>query len=448
VEDAQVLLRRPLRLLFEQQIVGQAEATGGEQVGPVTVVGERPRLPHQPVDDVPVLDVVLAPTPQPGEPLDAALGVPDLDLLRIDAGLDLLADQPARHRIGVPRDVNGAALIHAYLPPLARFQPTSRQLPQQRQLLRQSRLPVRIELLEVPSQECLVGGPAGEVAAAPQEQRLLQRSFELAMALFGVAVLVGVTGLDGLALQTVVPQQGLVSLREGRSLGPRWHGRRQPVGAMQQRHAAQFPEGILQAFAEALIALGETDRACLPVRVRQHEVVDQVVERRAEDGHPQLGAVREVTGTQPSRRMDLVEEDLLGLAVQGPPGLDPPLQSAELVVGEATGKAALQVGEQGLGLQTGVQLQQGFELRPDIGERVRPGPPIAAHAFDLRRQPTEPAILTSRLGAQASLGSCQILGQSLSVETAEPPDLLVLNHRKPSWKRASDDVGRQNDPEF
>ena len=217
---------------------------------------------------------------------------------------------------------------------------------------------------------------------------------------------------------------------------------------MQQRHAAQFPQGVLQTFAEALVALGETDRARLPVRVRQHEVVDQVVEGRAVDGHPQLGAVREVTGTQSSRRMDLVEEDLLGLAVQGSPGLDPPLQGAELAVGEATGEAALQVGEQGLGLQAGVELQQGFEFGPDVGKGVRPGPPIAGHTFDLRRQPSEAAILASRLGAQAGLGGGQFLGQSLSVETAEPPDLLVLNHREPSWKRASDDVGRRNDREF
>ena len=123
MENAQVLLRCPQRLLLDQQIVGQAEAAGGEQLGPVAVVGERPRLPHQPVDDVPILDAVLAPAPQPGEPLDAALGVPDLDLLRVDARLDPLADQPARHRIGVPRDVDGAAVVDPHLPPLARLLP-------------------------------------------------------------------------------------------------------------------------------------------------------------------------------------------------------------------------------------------------------------------------------------------------------------------------------------
>ena len=323
-----------------------------------------------------------------------------------------------------------------------------RQPSEQRQLFRQSRLPVRVELLEQPPQERLVGHSTDEVAAAPQQQRLLQRSLELVVALFGVAVLVGVAGLDGLALQSVVPQQGLVSLGEHRPVRPRRHGRRQPVGAVEQRHTVQFPEGVLESLAEALVALGGADRPGLPVRVGQHEVVDQVVERRAVDGHPQVGAVGEVTGRQPTGMMDLSEEDLLGLAVQGPPGLDPPLQGAELVVGEAAGKATLQIGEQGLGLQAGVELQHRFELGPDVREGVRPGPPIAVHAFDLRREPPEAAILASRLGAHAGLGGGQFRGQSLSVETTKPPDLLVLNHREPSWKWAPDDVRRRSDREF
>jgi hypothetical protein len=92
VQDAQVLLRRTLRLLRDQQVVGEAKAAGGEQVGPVTVVGERSGLAHQPVDDVPVLDPMLALAPQPRQPLDAALGVPDFDVLGAEAGLDPLAD--------------------------------------------------------------------------------------------------------------------------------------------------------------------------------------------------------------------------------------------------------------------------------------------------------------------------------------------------------------------
>jgi hypothetical protein len=105
------------------------------------------------------------------------------------------------------------------------------------------------------------------------------------MALLGVAVLVGPARLDRLPLQTVMPQQCLVAFREeSRAFRPRRNGRRQPVGAVQVRHPAQRRQGILQALAQALEALGEADHPGLPVRIGQHEMVDQVVEQHAVDG--------------------------------------------------------------------------------------------------------------------------------------------------------------------
>jgi hypothetical protein len=112
-------------------------------------------------------------------------------------------------------------------------------------------------------------------------------------------------------------------------------------------------------------------------------VVDQVDKRTAVDRHAQVGAVGEVAGTQPAGVMHLGEEHLPGRTLQSPPALDPPLQGAELLVGEAAGEPPLQLGEQGLGLQPGVQAEQFLELRPDVGEGVRPGQPIAFHALDL-----------------------------------------------------------------
>jgi hypothetical protein len=241
----------------------------------------------------------------------------------------------------------------------------------------------------------------------------------------------GLGCLDRLPLQPVVPQQGLIPLVE-RGPGCPWrHGGRQAVGAVQQRHAAQFPQGVLQPLAEALVALGEADGAGLPVRVGQHEVVDEVVERHAGYGHVQVGAVREVTGRQPAGVMHLSEEDLLRRSVLGPPLPDVPLQRAELAVGEAAGEAALQVGEQGLGLQAGVEAEQLFEARPDVGERVGPGTPVAVHASDLRGQLAEAAVRAGGLGVEAGLGGGQFLGQPFAVEAEELADLLIGDHREP-----------------
>jgi hypothetical protein len=172
--------------------------------------------------------------------------------------------------------------------------------------------------------------------------------------LLHVAVLVALARLDRLGRQPVVAQQGLVTPLEGLRPSCRLYGGGQAVGAVQQRHAAQLPEGVLQALAEALQALGEADGAGLPVGVGQDEVVDQVREGGALQGDTQFGAVGEVGGGQPSGVVDLGKEDFLGRPVLGPPLLDPPLQGPQLAVGEASGVLPLQGLEEGLGLQARV----------------------------------------------------------------------------------------------
>jgi hypothetical protein len=341
VQDAQILLGGTLRLLLGQAVVGQAEAAGWEQLVAVAVAGERPRLAHQPVDDVPVGDPVLAPAAQPRQPLDQALGVPDLDVVGEKPGLHPLPDQPAGHRVGVTDDVDGAATVHPHPDALVGVEALPRQRPQQGQLLDQSRLPALVPLREQLPQERLVRRPAGEVPAAAQHQRLVQRPLELPVALLHVAVLVRLRRVDRLPLQAVVPQQRLVAPLKGRPIAAGRDRGRQGVGAMHPRNPAQLGQGVLQAVAEALEALGEADRARLPVRVGQHEVVDQMGERLAVDGHPQAGGVREVGGAQVAGLVDLAEEDLLGRPVQGAPLLDVALQGAQLPVGEAAGVLAL-----------------------------------------------------------------------------------------------------------
>jgi len=437
VQDAQVLLRRPRRLLLVQRVVGQAELAGGEQVGPVAVVGEGPRLADQPIDHVPVLHPVLAPAPQSRQRLGQPLGVPHLDPFGVQPGLDPLADQPAGHGVGVALDVDRTAAVHPHPQPLARLQPPGGQRPQQRQFLGQPPLPVGVELPEQLPQERLVGGSAREVAAAPQHQGLVQGPLELPVALLDVAVLMGLGRLDRLPLQAVVPQQGLVAVVESSPGGARRHGGGQAVGAVQQRHAAQFPQGVLQAVAEALVALGEADGARLPVGVGQHEVVDQVVQRRAGDGHVQVGAMGEVAGGEAAGVVDLGEEHLLGRPLQSPPLLEPPLQSAELAVGEAAGEPPLQVGEQRLGLQTGVEAEQRFQARPDVGERVGPSTPVTVHASDLRRQLAEAAISAGGLGVQAGFGGGPSLEQPFAVQAEALADLLLGDHRGTSCPRGS-----------
>lgn len=184
---------------------------------------------------------------------------------------------------------------------------------------------------------------------------------------------------------------------------------------MQLRDAAQLGQGVLQAIAEALKALGEADRAALPVGVGQDEVVDQVSKRLAVDGHVQITGVGEVGGTQLARLMHLAKEDLLGWPVQGTPLLDVPLQSAQLSLSKAARIEALQPVKHGFGLQAGVEDQLFLDLRPDIGERIGACSPGMLHAY-LTGQLAEPAILAGSLVVDAGLGGGLTFGQTLLIQ--------------------------------
>jgi hypothetical protein len=335
-------------------------------------VRERTRLAHQPVDDVPVVDLVPVAAPQPWHLLHALLPIPHLQVLRVHAHRHLFADQAARHRVAVPAHVNQAAAIHAALHELPRFQPSRRQRAQHLQLFRQPHTPARVLLAAHRLQKLPVLLPAREIPTAPQQQRLLHRLFETAMPLLRVAVLVRVVRLDLLAHQPIVIQQGLIAARELLPVGQVVHG---GAHAVPLRHTAQFAHGVLQALAQRLEALRETNGHRFPVRIGQHKVVDQVVERLRGDGDAQLVHDREVRSTQPARLVNLGEEHLLGRARTGPPAPDVALQRPQLTGLEAPWVAPLQFVEEGLGLQPGAAFQQCPHLGPDRGERVGPGPP-------------------------------------------------------------------------
>ena len=383
-----------------QHVVRDPERGRREQVVPVPVRRERPRLADQPVDHVPVVDSVLAATTQPRHPLHHLLRVPHLHVLGVQAHLDPLTDQSARHRVRVPLDVDRAARIHRRLDTPRRLEPTRRQRPQVFHLQGLLHDPVGVELSEQIAEVVLVRFAAGEVATGAEHQLLIERAFEAMVALFDVAVLVAVPGLDRLPVEAVVLQQRLIPLGELRTPRARRDRGREPVGAVNGRHAAEFGQRVLQPVGQRLERLGEAHGPGLPVRVGEHEVVDQVLERPAVDGHPQVRHVREVGGAQTTGRVDLGEEHFLRRAVTRTPGLDPPLEGAELAIGEATGMFPLELPEQGQRLQSGVQGQALDDAGPDIGERVRVSAPGMRHPY-LAGEPAEPAVLACGLGIHA-----------------------------------------------
>lgn len=215
VEDCQINFRRPLRPLFAQHVPGHAEPAGGKEILAVAVVLECARFAHQPVDDVTVIDAALPASPQAGHRFHPFLAIPDFQPLRIQARIDALPDEAAHDRIRVPVHANQAPCVHTQTAPLgAVLQAAPGKRQQDRAFGLQAFAAPRVGLVHDPLQKRFVGRLAGEIPAAPQHQRLVHGLLESMMALFDIAVLVGLPRLNPLALHPVVSQQRLVALGE------------------------------------------------------------------------------------------------------------------------------------------------------------------------------------------------------------------------------------------
>jgi hypothetical protein len=427
VEHRQVILDHAAGPPVLQQVVGHPESAGGEHRIAVAVLLERPGLADQPVDDVAVLDAMLATASESRQSVQLPGPMPDVESFGPDVDIHLFADQSAGQRVGVAADMDRAPGIDPGLEPASHLQPTSRQRRQHGHFLTKTLLSSGItsghELLE----ERLVVASTGEIAAPTKHQGLVDSLLETVMTLFDVAILVGLSRLDRLAFELVMREQALVSASEHLGFGVAVDRGGQAIGAVSPGDSSQFPQGVLQALAEALEALGEADGAGLPVGIGEHEVIDQVVEGLAEDGDPKLGHASEVALGEPTRFVNLGEEHLLGRSFEDAPEFDAPLQGPELDVGKTVREAALQVEEKGLGLEPRVEPEQFEEFGPDVLKRVLPGPPGMGNS-PLTGERVGVAVLARRFLVNASL----VGGLSQCVfgldQLPQPPEQTIGDH--------------------
>jgi hypothetical protein len=212
VEDRQVVLDHTAGPLVLQQVVGHPEPAGGEHRIAVAILLERPWLADQPVDDVAVLDAMLASTSESRQGVQLSGPVPDLECFSSDVNMHLFADQTAGQRVGVAADMDRAPGIDSGFEPASHLQPASRQRRQHGHFLMKTLLSSGIasghELLE----ERLIVATTGEIAATAKHQGLVDGLLETVMTLFDIAILVGLSRLDRLTFETVMREQRLVSL--------------------------------------------------------------------------------------------------------------------------------------------------------------------------------------------------------------------------------------------
>jgi hypothetical protein len=397
VQYPHVLPVRSSRLLRQQGVVGTSKGQRRVQIFTVHVTRERPGLSHQPVDHVPIIDPMVRLTTQTLHRLHQRACVPHLDRLGAESCFHPFPTQSRRHRVGVLLHLNRAALAHPHTLSFQRLQPTRRQQTQPCQLLLQLLRPAIIPPTHQRTQPLPVLLATGEVPTATQQQFLLHCLLETSMTLLAVAVLVPAVRIGRLGRHAIVTHQGLIPRRVLLGIAIVVNGQRHAISTMTLRHRAQLPQGVLPAHAEAGEALREAQRHVFPVRIGQHEVVQHMRQRLTLDGHTQLVHVREVRRAQPARFMHLTEKHFLGRTMLGLPLPYPPFYSAAMPLPVLVRIATLQPFHQRLGLQTSLTLQQPRQRRPNIKQRIRPGPPRVWNRC-FAGQLAQVAILACRFG--------------------------------------------------
>ncbi len=400
---------------------------------------------------MPVVDAGFVPAPPPRHRLDELAPVVDLDVVGVLAGLDRVADETGRHRVGLAAHLDGAPAPHPGRVGGVARQRLGRQRPQRRALERQAVSEVAVVApVDDGADKAGVGLERVEGRTAAQHQGLREGALGAVTPLLDDPVLVGRAGLDAGRAQPVVLEHGLEPGRQRPAPGrlERVRGGREVVGAHDLGRPTQRPQRPLQPRDQGLERFAEGHRHPGPATEAEDELEEQMPQRRPLDRHPQIGGVGEVEGGLSAGLMNLGEVDLARGPLQGAPVTHPTLERPHLPGGELPGEARLELGQERGGLEDapGIPLQQrDHRLVPHLGERVRSGTPRP----NPRRVRGQRASLPGVGGPDTHPGGRGggVLRRACAHLLPQQPDLRVGEHRgppgPPSMSRRQDDRDRQ-----
>ena len=262
-------------------------------------------------------------------------------------------------------------------------------------LFRETFRPAGVLLREHLVEETLILIAARKITATAKQQRLVDRRFQMPVQTLAVVVLVWTTRVRPRRLDAVVLHQAINPGREipvGRQV---LHRRAETVRAMTPGRTAQRPDRVLKTFGQTLETLREADTRRLPVRVGQHEMVEQMRERLAADRDVEVRHVGEVRRPHVARIVDLREERLTIRTVRGTPLANLPLERAKLPILKSPRLLRLQLLENRLGLQTRLLAKHRFDFGPHLLEWILSSPP-RSRFLHLARHPTTSEVLPRR----------------------------------------------------
>ena len=393
------------------------------------IVGEGTRLTDQRINNVPIVDGRLLLAGQPWHRLNDVALMRHRDEFGANPHIDLTLYQATGNRIRVGSHFDRAAEVDGYvLLNIVRVESFGRQRNQVSHVVRKLLLSIDVGSLHNVFHECNVLFTRLEVPTAAQQQRLIDAIFEMSVGRFDITVFVSATSVRALRFAFVMVHQTGVTFGEFATTRMISHGRRQRIGAMPQRHATELPERFLNARAQCFKRLRKTKRHTFDVAVRQHAVIERVIESIPGDLHVQLITDREVTGRPSPRMMILAEEDRLARTMKAPPLRHAAFESSPRGIGKLTFVSLLQPLEQSLRFEPWFGLQSLLHVVPNVGERIF-SCAVFSTGFPLRREPVVVAIIARRFLTHFG-HPCRIRQRPAQPE--QPPklfDVSILDHR-------------------
>lgn len=194
---------------------------------------------------MPIIHRVPVSADQSRQRIDEVVRVPDLDPVGEQPGFDPFADESAVHRVDVAVDVDQAAGVDATGHLQTRRNPLGRQRPERLDFLGEAVFSAGVAGRDQVSQERGVLVAGREIAAAAEQEGLVDGGLEVSVRRLDVAVFVGLPHVDPLARDAVVREQIAVAGLEFSLLGEVVDGGGETVTAVSPGRSAEFPEGIL-----------------------------------------------------------------------------------------------------------------------------------------------------------------------------------------------------------
>ena len=332
------LVRHFGRVGLVQHVVRDAKLAGGKHLFAEAIVGKGPRLTHQRINHMAVINRKAFLAKETRHRLHKVILISHQNRFSLDSHVNFPTDQPAGDRVSVGAYLNRAAAVDAHaVEQICDVQPVVGKTLKDRLFLGKTILSMSVGLGDNRFDEAHVVFAGGEGAAATQQQRLIDPLLKMPIGRLNVAIFIGTPRVGSFSLAAVMLHQRGVSRGVGFATGVVVDRSAERVAAVTLWHAAKFPKRFLNPRAQRLKRFRKTETDRFDVAVRQDAVKQGMVKTSAGDLDAEAVANSEIAGCQAARMVELWKHDRLAGAKERLPFRNPSLERSPSRIGKFAG---------------------------------------------------------------------------------------------------------------